>query len=638
LRNFKDKPFFRDQPDIARSGLQSYASHPVSSFGQVVGFLSVMHTDDFALGESDKEALALFASAIGIEEERRKNEQTIRRRLEFESMVSTISSRFVGTADIDVAIESSLSDIGIFSRTDRTYAVLFDNDKLTMSNTYEWCAEGVSPQIATLKSLPCSTFSWWMAKLKNHEVIRIQDVSALPEEAKSEKEMLRQQRVRSSLMLPVYVGNQLAGFVGFNNVSARAQWDDYDTALLQLVSEIFGRVLEGQMAKDSLRKSEEKMRAIFESLAEGITVTDLQGNITQVNAAAIRMHGYYSPEEVIGKSAFEFLKGEERDRAFRNMKRTLQEGSLTSVQYTAIKNDGSELPVELSASVMLDNNGNPFGFVWVTKDITERVEAEEARRRLEAQKMVVEKLKELDRAKNDFVEIVAHELRTPMTPLRSAIELLLEGTYGHLSRNQRELLEMIARNVERVTRFTTEVLSLSRLEAGKYSLHPDQISLLTSIQPAVDLLKRNAQRNGISVSTDTELEICAFADPDAVSEVVTNLVSNAIAHCPAGTQVTVSAKLLNDNFAEISVADNGPGIAKEDADRLFEKFYQISRKSGSGYKGTGIGLALCKRLVEAMGGEITVESRPGEGTVFRFVLPTKPAARGYSISRLGVSA
>jgi signal transduction histidine kinase len=285
------------------------------------------------------------------------------------------------------------------------------------------------------------------------------------------------------------------------------------------------------------------------------------------------------------------------------------------------RKDGSVFYVDVnSCPVKLGERAYLLG---VFRDITERKKAEETERKLEAQKLVVEELLELDRMKSEFVETVTHELRTPMTPLRSSVDLLLAGTLGELSPKQKEYLEMMRRNIERLSRFATEVLAFSRLESGRYVIRPCEMSVLSVTRTVVDLIEKKAHESEISIDVKIQSEQFAFADPDAVSEIMTNLVTNAIVHNPPGTQVNIFTGRIDDDWVEVTVADNGKGIPEEMLEKVFDKFFQGDREHGPGYRGTGIGLAVCRKLVEAMGGRISVEAHPGKGSVFRFTLPAK---------------
>ncbi|MFH1422548.1 MAG: GAF domain-containing sensor histidine kinase [Planctomycetota bacterium] len=255
--------------------------------------------------------------------------------------------------------------------------------------------------------------------------------------------------------------------------------------------------------------------------------------------------------------------------------------------------------------------------------ILERRRGEEAIKKLEAQKLVVEELKKIDKLKDEFLSMVTHELRTPMTPLKSVVSMFLDGTLGKVSPNQREYLEMLDRNIERVSNFTTCILTQIKLEAGKYRFNPKNASILQIAKPVVQLLQQKAKTKEIEVILDIPEDIKVFADVNAVSDVITNLINNAVVHNSKGTKISVSANILDKTFVEMAVSDNGKGIPEEAVDKIFGRFYQADSGGEDVHRGSGIGLSVCKGLIEAMGGKIYVESSPGKGAAFKFTLNRK---------------
>ncbi|MEE8359163.1 MAG: ATP-binding protein [Candidatus Hydrothermarchaeales archaeon] len=186
---------------------------------------------------------------------RKQAAETIRRKLEFEKTISNISSRFAGVSGIDDSINVSLGYIGRLSGANRAYLFLLCKDKTIKDNAYEWCAEGVSPQIDDLKNLNPTMFPWWMAKLQKGEVIHIRDVSKMPPEARTEMEKLKSQDIKSLLILPLRVGGELAGFIGLDNTIKTGRWSFEEPTLLRISSEIIGSALERKWTEETLRKT-----------------------------------------------------------------------------------------------------------------------------------------------------------------------------------------------------------------------------------------------------------------------------------------------------------------------------------------------------------------------------------------------
>ncbi len=230
----------------------------------------------------------------------------------------------------------------------------------------------------------------------------------------------------------------------------------------------------------------------------------------------------------------------------------------------------------------------------------------------------------LEQVKVRFMERVTHELRTPLTPLKSALELLLDEAAGQITPEQKKYLDMMRRNVDRLQHFVDEVTSLSKLESGSTVFEPGRLSVISVARGVAELLRNRAQKRGIDISMGAQTELLVWADKDAVATVISNLVDNAIMHNPPGTTVRISTRLTGKDSVEVSVSDDGKGIEPDLLDVIFDRFSGLYTERSPRHVGAGVGLSVCRSLVEIMGGEISVESAPDKGTVFRFTLPAKP--------------
>jgi len=232
-----------------------------------------------------------------------------------------------------------------------------------------------------------------------------------------------------------------------------------------------------------------------------------------------------------------------------------------------------------------------------------------------------EELKKLDVLKDEFVSTVSHELRTPLTTMKEFTAILSDEIPGKLTKDQKEYIDIIKDNIDRLSRLVEDLLDISKIEAGKLKLKKISVDIIHLAQNVILTLKPVADKEKITLKTSFAApSLDVNLDPDRIVQVFTNLLSNAVKFTPENGQVTVEIK-NNETQIECSVADTGIGIAPENLNRLFRKFQQFDRGVGSGYKGTGLGLAITKRIIEMHNGTIRVESQLKKGSKLIFTLP-----------------
>ncbi len=238
--------------------------------------------------------------------------------------------------------------------------------------------------------------------------------------------------------------------------------------------------------------------------------------------------------------------------------------------------------------------------------------------RLETDKSELEKL---ERIRKDFVINVSHELRTPLASIQGYTETLLEGAINEPA-NAVKFLNIIRQNTERLTRLTADLLVLSRIELGQQKFKFASYAVNRLIADNADSMLPLARRKGIEVRIESAPDSAeVFADAEAIHQILTNLLENAIKYTPDGGTVTVGARVLTNEFVEFFVRDTGMGIPQEDLVRLFERFYRVDKARSRALGGTGLGLAIVKHLTHAQGGEVRVESKTDRGSTFFFTLP-----------------
>jgi signal transduction histidine kinase len=244
--------------------------------------------------------------------------------------------------------------------------------------------------------------------------------------------------------------------------------------------------------------------------------------------------------------------------------------------------------------------------------------------RTEALVIANQRLKELDKLKSDFVSNVSHELRTPLTAVEALTDNMLDGLTGGLNEKQVHYITDIKASADRLARLIDDILDLSVIEVGKIELRPTIFSIASLIDETVNTFKPMAEEKLIDLQAGlVDQKRAAWADRDKVTQVLTNLISNAIKFTPPNGVVSLGVADHDNEWLKISVSDTGPGIAPEDANRVFDEFYQVQQPGEKKSRGAGLGLAISRKLVEMHGGKIWVESIVGKGSTFFFTVSAK---------------
>jgi len=248
-----------------------------------------------------------------------------------------------------------------------------------------------------------------------------------------------------------------------------------------------------------------------------------------------------------------------------------------------------------------ESKGDVIGMVTILRDVTRE--------------------KEVDKMKTEFISTVSHELRTPLTTMKEFASIISDEISGKLTKEQKEYIDIIKGNIDRLARLINDFLDISKIESGKLELKKMLVDVADLAKTTLSTLNPEADRKHIEVKAlFPAIAMNVYADADKITQVFTNLISNAIKFTPEKGEITVEIKDAQKEI-ECSVTDTGKGIAPDDMGRLFTRFQQFGRVEGGGAKGTGLGLAISKELVEMHNGRIWVESKVGEGSKFIFTLP-----------------
>jgi PAS domain S-box-containing protein len=354
----------------------------------------------------------------------------------------------------------------------------------------------------------------------------------------------------------------------------------------------------------SLQQSQERLRATIQASPESITVTDLDGTIVDCNQATLRMHGYKSRQELVGRNVQVLIAQKDHEAASLNAEKTLVEGVRRGLAYTCLTKNGQEFPAELSISLARDSAGKPTAFVAVWKDMTERNEVEDRLRRAERLAAI-----------GETATMVAHDLRNPLQGITGATDFIKAKLQATADFEVSELFGVIDNCVEYSNKIVNDLLDYAR-EPSLECRTTNLLSLVTDALSQVKIPPTIEVR--ILVGEETTVEI----DKPRMQRAVVNLIRNAIEAMPKGGRLTIKSG-GGSKSVELSISDSGMGIS----DEVKAKMWKPLKTSKP--KGIGLGLAICKRLVEAHDGKIEVESEVGKGATFTIILPR---ARGGAVA------
>jgi PAS domain S-box-containing protein len=376
-----------------------------------------------------------------------------------------------------------------------------------------------------------------------------------------------------------------------------------------------------------LRAAQERYRALAEQLPLVTYVESLgpDGRITYISPQIEELVGYTAEEWLSSDDMFvSCLHPDDRQSVLERMRHCKAEGLPLDGEYRLVARSGRVVWVHDVAVQVRDDDGVPVSWQGYVIDVSERRAIEAQRDQLLSRERAQnERLRELDRLKDEFVALVSHELRTPLTSIRGYLELVLDDT-ERLDTEHRRFLEVVDRNAERLLQLVGDLLFVAQVEAGKLTLERGEVDLPAVVKSSIEAVEPLAAQRGIALAAECDPVGPLPGDAARLAQLVDNLLSNAIKFTPARGRVSVRVSRSNGSVV-LEIEDTGTGIPLDERERLFERFFRARSATESATPGTGLGLSIAKAIAEAHGGSIGVTSEEGVGTCFRVELPLDPA-------------
>jgi PAS domain S-box-containing protein len=409
----------------------------------------------------------------------------------------------------------------------------------------------------------------------------------------------------------------------------------FDTVIARVPSErpvraiVLHDVTDQVRTQESLAELAAERTAVLGNIAEGVIIVDGDGRISFVNEAAARIHGVeqlgVSPEEWPDTYSLLTVDGEPYPpdelpltRAFR------QKETVRDAEWLIQRPDGVVVHAQGSAAPVVEASGEAVGAVLTVRDVSEQRRREAEREKLlEERDRALDELKEAMRHRSRFYASMSHELRTPINAIIGYNELLMEGVYGPLPESQRAALERAGRAARHLLELVNDVLDLSKIEAGKITIQMEPVAIEALVGDLSATMEPLARTHGVDIRFHfgEGCDRTVDTDPRRLRQILMNLISNAIRY---GEGEPVDVRCEAAGGVRISVQDRGPGIERDRLGDIFEEFVQLANTENGG---TGLGLAIARALARSMGGDVTADSTPGEGSTFIVELPPAPDAR-----------
>lgn len=537
-------------------------------------------------------------------------EEQLHQEVILQKILIDISSTYINIKLEEVAetIQKSLRELGEFVKADRSYIFDYDFQKNTASNTYEWCAEGIDPEIHNLQDVPIDFIPQWVSQHQQGQAFYVGNVQELPDEGEGcLRRILEPQGIKSLMAIPMLDQGELVGFVGFDSVKSHHQYTDKESRLLFLYAQMLINVRNRQNFLQNLTIQEEKYRNIIANMNLGMLEEDTDNTILFANQSFCTTSGY-SLDELIGKRAIDLYVAEDSAPATREMELRRAKGLSTALETKVMNKQGQPRWWFISSAPNYNDKGQLTGYISIHLDITDQKKLEQEQRLLLSLTQ-----NQNDRLKN-FAHIVSHNLRSHSVNIKALIDFLFEAKPELREFELTQLMKQASDNLLETIGHLSEVAIMNTNEQRQLS----PVDLAQTVEKAIGNVSALAMNSKVKIINDLHQPVTVLGVPAYLDSIVLNLLTNAIKYRSPEKDSFVRISCVKvKNRLLLSVEDNGLGI---DLHRHGRKLFGMYKTFHGHSDARGVGLFITKNQVEAMGGRIDVESEVGKGTIFKIHL------------------
>ena len=367
--------------------------------------------------------------------------------------------------------------------------------------------------------------------------------------------------------------------------------------------------------------TEDWYKNIYDNSPNLYRTIDTDGITLDCNWAYVKMLGYSNKEELIGTSIFDCTAEQSLEHMHKTFDAWKKSGHVQNREIWLKRKDCSTFPALLNASSVYDKAGALVASNTVITDVSEISNARQALEQANSE------LRSIERSKDEFIAMISHELKTPIVPMRLYTDIFMEGGMNGFNERQVKAVKSFARNLDKLEGLVGDILDAYKLDMGNLKFGMEDAPIDSLINDIAEELKPYTLEKKIQLEADVRIGGTVHCDQKRIGQVVANLVKNSVDFIPAqGGRIVIRAEGHGESFVAVTVEDNGPGIPADKADGLFKKFYYVDTSATRKHGGSGLGLSICKGIVEAHGGTIWLDKSYAKGVAIKFTLPRESPA------------